>query len=135
MSPILLLIFFLSPLYAQIRQACIRNVCIQIEIVDSPQDRSRGLMFREKLGEKEGMLFIFKDRGRHNIWMKNMKFPLDIIWINQDKIIVDIRKNVPPCSQYECPSYTPQVNAKYVLEVNAGFTDKHKIGVGEAVKF
>ncbi|MBU1999321.1 MAG: DUF192 domain-containing protein, partial [Candidatus Omnitrophica bacterium] len=93
---ILVLILLFSPLQAQTRQACVRGVCVQVEVVDSPEDRSRGLMFRDKLGEKEGMLFIFDERGRHNFWMKNMQFPIDIIWINQDKVIVDIRKNIPP---------------------------------------
>ncbi|MFH1398426.1 MAG: DUF192 domain-containing protein [Candidatus Omnitrophota bacterium] len=131
---ILIFILFLSPLQAQTRQVCIRNVCIQVEIVDSLEARSLGLMFRDKLGEKEGMLFIFEEKERHNFWMKNMRFPIDIIWINQDKVTVDIHKNVPPCTD-ECPSYTPQVNALYVLEVNAGFSDKNKIRVGDAVKF
>lgn len=130
----LLFILFLSPLQAETQKACIRKICIQIEIVDTAEKRSQGLMFRDKLGEKEGMFFIFPERGRHNFWMKNMKFSLDIIWINQDKVIVDIRKNVPPCAN-DCPSYTPQVNAKYILEVNAGFADKNKIGVGDAVRF
>ncbi|MFH1507762.1 MAG: DUF192 domain-containing protein [Candidatus Omnitrophota bacterium] len=131
---ILVLILLFSPLQAQTRQACVRGVCVQVEVVDSPEDRSRGLMFRDKLGEKEGMLFIFDERGRHNFWMKNMQFPIDIIWINQDKVIVDIRKNIPPCKN-ECPSYTPQINAKYVLEVNAGFIEKNKIGIGDRANF
>jgi uncharacterized membrane protein (UPF0127 family) len=135
LSPFLLLTLFLLPLQAQTSlMVCVRKVCIQAEVVDSAEKRAKGLMFRQKLGEKEGMFFIFEDRGRHNFWMKNMKFSIDIIWINQDKVIVDIRKNVPPC-QNECPSYTPLVNAKYVLEVNAGFTDKNKIGIGDQVNF
>ncbi len=130
----LIFILSFSPLQAQTRQACIRGVCVQIEVVDSPEARSQGLMFRDKLDDKQGMFFIFEENGKHNFWMKNMKLPLDIIWISQDKVIVDIRKNVPAC-QNECLSYAPQVNAKYVLEVNAGFIEKNKIEIGDRADF
>lgn len=129
-----------------IKKVCLRDVCVQVEIADTDVKRQQGLMFRESLAESEGMLFIFKKEARHSFWMKNTKFPLDIIWIDRDKRIVDIKAGVPPCKEiYEsfdggnreksCESFSPREKALYVLEVNAGFTEKNKIWAGDKVSF
>lgn len=96
--------------------------------------RERGLMFRKYLAPDEGMFFILGDEGAHSFWMKNMQFSLDIIWIDENKAIVEIMQNVPPCSEV-CPDFIPQRKAKFVLEVNAGFTQKNQIKVGDIVEF
>lgn len=117
-----------------IKQVCLKDVCVQVEIADTDSQRQRGLMFREGLSDNQGMLFIFEKEEKHNFWMKNMQFPLDIIWIDKDNKIVDIKTNVSPCKDY-CESLIPQSEAMYVLEVSAGFVEKQTIIVGDKVNF
>ena len=87
-------------------------------------------MFHNKLSEKEGMLFVYESEGIYKFWMKNVFFPIDIIWIDSNLSVVYIKKNVPPCSKVQCQTYTPPVTSKYVLEVMANFTEKYEIKVG-----
>ena len=92
-----------------------------VEIADTPESRTQGLMFREDLPLDQGMLFIFPESKPYEFWMPNLAFPLDIVWIDSFQNIVDV-KTVPPCQKEvisECPSYQPKGAAKYVLEVNA----------------
>jgi uncharacterized membrane protein (UPF0127 family) len=117
-----------------INKVYIGNTCIRVDIVDSGREREQGLMFRDGLDEDQGMLFIFEKEGKYCFWMKNMNFPLDIIWINRDNKIVDIKKNVP-CSQDNLEVLVPNDSAIYVLEVNAGFADKNKIEIGDRISF
>ncbi len=107
------------------------NTCVLLEIADSEFSRARGLMFREELPEKSGMLFIFSAEGIYSFWMKNTLIPLDIIWLDKDLRVVYIKSFVPPCKSYDCPSYNPEVKAQYVLEVNAGFCDFHQIKIND----
>lgn len=135
----LIFIFFLifcSLCCAQppIKEVCFQNICVQAEIVDTESKRQLGLMFRKSLPENEGMLFIFEQEERYNFWMKNMQVSLDIIWIDKDKRVVDIRINVPPCKD-SCEGLTPRGKAQYVLEVNAGFTERNRIKIGDEVSF
>ena len=116
------------------RRVCFENVCVQAEVADTESKRQLGLMFREGLAENQGMLFVFEEEGRHSFWMKNMKFPLDIIWIDEDWRVVQIKTNVQPCKD-SCESITAQAKAKYVLEVNAGFAGRNKIKIGGKVRF
>ena len=96
--------------------------------------QSKGLAIRDSLNENEGMLFIFETPQKYSFWMKDMKFPIDIIWINQDGKIVHIEKNLPPCVfLLPCPSYTPKDDSLYVLEVVSNFTNKFNINVGDPV--
>ena len=105
------------------------NTCISPELADSEFSRARGLMFREELPEKSGMLFIFPAEGIYSFWMKNTLIPLDIIWLDKDLRVAYIKSFVSPCKSYDCPSYNPEVKAQYVLEVNAGFCDFHQIKI------
>lgn len=134
--PPILLFLFLSLAFASTgtKTLCIKNTCIQTEVADDDIARQKGLMFRDKLSDNQGMLFIFEEQGLHNFWMKNMKFSLDIIWINKDKKIVEIQKNASPYSK-SCPDLVPSKESLYVLEVNAGFVEKNKIGLGDGVSF
>jgi len=114
---------------------CIRESCFQVEIVDTPEERATGLMFREELAQDRGMLFIFEDDGIHDFWMKNTKIPLDIIWISQDMVVVYISRDTRPCRADPCPSVNPEKIARYVLEVNAGISDSAGIEVGDKATF
>ncbi|HDH41471.1 MAG TPA: DUF192 domain-containing protein [Candidatus Altiarchaeales archaeon] len=101
--------------------------CIEVEIANNDKSRRIGLSGRDSLREDAGMLFVFDEEGRYDFWMKGMRFPLDIIWINKDKRVVHIARNLPPCQRSSCPTYAPENNSLYVLEVNAKFTEKYNI--------
>ena len=81
------------------------------------------------------MLFIFKKLDYHGFWMKNMEFPLDIIWIGADKKIVDICQGALPCKDSTCNIILPKYPAAFVLELNSGFTKDHNINIGDKVLF
>jgi hypothetical protein len=113
------------------------NTSVNIEVSDTIASRQLGLSYRESLDPNSGMLFVFDSYNIKYFWMKDMKFPLDIIWIKDDTI-VDISKDVPPpkdgVSLNQLPTYSPKEKVNYALEVNAGFADKNKIKVGDKVK-
>ena len=93
------------------------------ELAITPEERQRGLMERELLEEDNGMLFVFSEEDAYSFWMRNMKISLDIIWIDADGSVVYFVKDVPPCVQSPCQTYSPNANALYVLEVNPGVVD------------
>jgi len=110
----------------------IDGIVLEVQIADTDPRRARGLMFQEQLPLDEGMLLVFDDANKRSIWMLNMQFPLDVIWIDDNNKVVFIEKNVPPCKTaletVTCPSYKGgSKDAKYVLEVTAGFVDAFKI--------
>lgn len=107
-------------------------VDIDIEIADDELERMRGLMDRLILPEFAGMLFIFEKDEPRSFWMKNTFISLDIIYINSNKEIVSIQKYTQPKTTSSIPSEKP---AMYVLEVNAGFTDKYGISPGDKIEF
>jgi len=111
----------------------IGDVSLFVEIADTEEERRKGLSDRVSLDESSGMLFIFDQPSAGGIWMKNMHFPIDIIWIDENYSIIDIKQNAQPESFPEV--FYPKTNAKYVLEVNANFTKQHDIFVGDQVHF
>lgn len=134
---ILFFIFSLSCLsYAAPQEAlktvCIKDVCVYVEVADTDAARQQGLMFRKNLPEGRGMLFVFEAEGRYGFWMKNMKFTLDIIWIDKEKKIVDIKPHLSPC-QEACEIFGPPDKILYALEVDAGFAGRNKIEIGDKV--
>lgn len=112
------------------KTVCINEKCFSAEVSDSPAKMAKGLMFRKSLGQDEGMLFLFKESGKYSFWMKNTLIPLDIIWIDSSNEIVFIRKNAMPCINDYCPAINPDKDAKYVLELNAGLSEKYNFSVG-----
>jgi len=115
---------------------CFGDNCFEVEIANDSSERSRGLMFRENLDSDKGMLFIFEKEGEYPFWMKNTLIPLDMIWINEAKEVVFISQNSQPCKEEaSCPLINPGVNAKYVLEINAGISEKIGLKNGDKVKF
>ncbi|MEM2909303.1 MAG: DUF192 domain-containing protein [Candidatus Bilamarchaeaceae archaeon] len=107
-------------------------VTVTVEIADNPIKRAKGLMFRQSLGEYEGMLFVFTASGRYSLWMVNTTIPLDAIFFDENRRVVDIIR-MKPCNLPPCPTYSPKKNAKYILEVNAGFAEAH--GITEGCEF
>ena len=106
---------------------------IAAEIVESPQELARGLMFRDHLEPGEGMFFIFPSLDFHSIWMKNTKISLDIIWLSPELRVIHIERNVPPCYEDPCPSYLPLQKAAYVLEVKGGVAEKEGLSPGDTI--
>jgi hypothetical protein len=116
-------------------QVCIDGKCFKVEIAKTPQQRERGLMYRDSLATNSGMLFVFEQEGNYPFWMKNTKIPLDMIWTNKDKKVVFIAKNVRPCDVDQCPNIISDKTAMYVLEINAGLADKIGIKQGDGFDF
>ncbi|MBF0386122.1 MAG: DUF192 domain-containing protein [Candidatus Omnitrophica bacterium] len=114
---------------------CFEAKCFNIEIVSKPDELMRGLQFRKELPENSGMLFVFSYNDRMSFWMKDTFIPLDMIWLDDLRKVVHIEKDVPTCKEDPCPSYSPTKAARYVLELNAGSADKHKIRIGDQAKF
>jgi uncharacterized membrane protein (UPF0127 family) len=116
------------------RKVCVNNTCVIAEIADSPQQRNRGLMFRKDLDDKHGMLFVFEGEARYGFWMKNMNFPIDIIWIDGNRDIIDIYEDALPCKDI-CKTMLPRAAAQFVLEVKSGFVRTKRIKAGDKVFF
>lgn len=105
---------------------------IKVEIADDNSERAKGLMFRERLNENNGMLFIFDNEENQTFWMKNTLIPLDIIFIGENLNIVDM-KYALPCKMEPCALYKSAQPSKYVLEVNSGFAAKNGIRTGDKI--
>jgi uncharacterized membrane protein (UPF0127 family) len=108
---------------------------LQVEVMVKPEDLRMGLMFRPSLAQDKGMLFVFEASDFHTIWMKNCKFPIDILWLDEDKKVVHLEEAVPPCSAEPCPVYSTLKRASYVVELNAGQARKEKALPGSTVVF
>ena len=102
---------------------------VMVEIADEPDEREQGLSGRESLAEKHGMLFIFETSGYHGFWMKDMRFSIDIVWMDDNWRVVDIHRSIAP-STYPT-IFKPKLPARYVLELNAGAADSMKIDHGQ----
>jgi len=109
------------------------EIKVNVEIADTPQKQSKGLMFRENLKWDHGMLFIFDNESVFSFWMKDTLIPLDIIFIDKAFKIINIVDNALPCNIEPCPDYSSEKPTKYVLEVNAGFVEKNDIEEGDFI--
>ncbi len=105
------------------------------ELSVNEEQRARGLMFREEIHENQAMLFIFAEEDIHSFWMKNMRFPIDILWLDRNRRIVHIESSVPPCPHEPCPTYSPAAAAAFVLELQSGCSEKHGLGVSDRLEF
>ncbi len=114
----------------------IKDLIVYVDLAKTPEQQAKGLSIKNTLNENEGMLFIFDTPKEYSFWMKDMKFPIDIIWISSDNKIVHIEKNLQPCTFFLfCTSYSPNANSKYVLEVPSNYTAKNNIVIGDRVDF
>lgn len=105
---------------------------IELEIADNEEEIGYGLMYRKEMGEKQGMIFLMDVEEKQSFWMKNTFIPLDIIFVNSKKIVVGISKNNQALDETPVES---ENNALYILELNAGFTDKFGIEEGDRIDF
>jgi uncharacterized membrane protein (UPF0127 family) len=118
------------------RQISIGNNIFTVELATTTFERARGLSFRANLAEGTGMLFVF-DPGIQNFWMKDMNFPIDIIWIAGNKVVgfAEDAKPQPGASLWDLTIYTSPDGVDKVLEVNAGMVAGDGIKIGDAVTF
>lgn len=104
---------------------------VQAELAANPSERQRGLMFRPSLPQNGGMLFLFNQSARWSFWMFNTLIPLDILWLNEDREIIFINRDAPPCPGQPCPTYGPNAPSRSVLELAAGEADRRNLQVGD----
>lgn len=106
---------------------------VDVDIADTDTERSRGLSGRKYLGDYEGMLFLYESEVNNPFWMKDMLIPLDIIFIDKDNFIIDIKEHQQPCEENYCPSISSSEPFQYVLEVNSSFCEENNIKEGYLV--
>jgi uncharacterized protein len=111
----------------------IQDKPFQAEIADTPEKLTRGLMFRQKIRDDYGMLFVFPDNDYRSFWMKNTLISLDMIFLNRQQQIVAMHESVPPCKADPCPSYDSKYPARYVLELNGGMAKKLNLKIGDKI--
>ena len=104
---------------------------IMLDIADSPSERMKGLSGTPSLAEDKGLLFIFDTPSTHGFWMKDMNYPIDMIWLDKSFTIVGLKENATPESYPE--SFAPSSPALYVIEVNAGISQKHGLKIGDTL--
>lgn len=104
------------------------DVALNVTVADDSAERIQGLSGVESMGDFEGKLFIFDESDIHGIWMKDMKFPLDILWFNEDLELVHFERNVRPETFPDV--FAPDEPARFVLEMNAYFVDSLQLQEG-----
>ena len=109
------------------------NQTISLMVASDQVSREKGLGGRPYLANNEAMLFVFDDVTQECFWMKDMKFPIDIVWLSTSKRVVHIEKNIYPASYPK--TYCSMMPAKYVIELNNGYTDSLNIKEGQALNF
>lgn len=117
----------------------VHDTAFPVELALTPAQRAQGLSGRPNLAPGTGMLFILEEEAVHPFWMKNMRFPLDMVWVSAHCMVVDITLNAPPPApgqtEADLPLFTPKFPARYVLELNAGEAPSTAIQVGDRVSF
>ena len=105
---------------------------IKVSIANTPESRARGLGGAKSLAPNEGMLFIFDTDAKYQFWMKDMLLPIDILWLSFDGKVVDMQENVSPATYPRV--FTPNLPARYVLELPAGFARDNNVRFGDIVR-
>ncbi|MEW5855576.1 MAG: DUF192 domain-containing protein [Myxococcota bacterium] len=108
------------------------EIALKVEIAEDNTQRSHGLMFKERLPDGEGMLFVFPETSEHFFWMKNTPLPLDMIFLGEDRKVVGVYENATPLSTARMGVGKP---SRYVLEVPAGWARANGVGPGTQVRF
>lgn len=114
---------------------------IRVETMVRKEDMMRGMMFREHLPENRGMVFVHGSPGMYPYWMHQVKVPLDMLWLDEGKRIVEIVPGAPPCpvtgeeAQQRCPNFGGHQQASYVVELASGMVRKHNLKFGDRLEF
>jgi len=110
----------------------VKDVPVRVDLATTPKLQQRGLSGREQLEPDEGMLFVWEEAAPRGIWMKDMRFPIDILWLDGAGRVLDIKRNAVPESYPEV--FYPRTPATFVLELSANFTELHSVSIGDVVK-
>jgi len=114
------------------RKIKIRGHVFTVEIAASPSEKEKGLGYRNSMPKDYGMLFVFENKEKYSFWMKGMRFPLDFLWIDGNRI-VDITQKVPVATGDTLPVCEPRVPVDKVLELNAGVVENLGISAGDTI--
>lgn len=112
----------------------INNHAFILEKAITLSEKQQGLMFRKSLPENHGMIFIFNGEETQTFWMKNTLIPLDIIFLDKNLRIVDIKENVQPCRSDPCETYSSIVPAQYVIELNGKTAENIGLKKGDIIQ-
>ena len=116
----------------RIYYAYVNDAPLKVAIANTEESRAQGLSGIEKLPQNHGLLFVFPDEEKYGIWMKGMKFPLDIVWLNENLKVVHFVEGVSPNTYPKI--FYPPTTARYVLETNTGFIAEHGVDEGTKLK-
>jgi uncharacterized membrane protein (UPF0127 family) len=105
----------------------INDVFVHTLIANTAKSHRDGLSILEKMNSDEAMLFVFEKEDKHSFWMRNMKFPIDIVWLDKNKRVVYIKENAKPSDYPEL--YTPDKKAMFVIEFVDGFVKENDIDI------
>ncbi|HVX67835.1 MAG TPA: DUF192 domain-containing protein [Bryobacteraceae bacterium] len=110
---------------------------IQAEIMRTPDEMMRGMMFRDSLAPDRGMLFVHQQPGNYPYWMYQVRIPLDIMWLDRDHNIVEISAGTPPCkgAASQCPNYGGHARAQFVVELAGGRAAANGLKLGDHLQF
>jgi hypothetical protein len=109
----------------------IDGIPVKVEVADDENERRLGLSNRPRIPENRGMLFVFDTADHYGIWMKDMQFPLDIFWLNEDGVIVAMWEYAHPDSYPQV--FEPDQPANYIVEVTGGFAEIYNIEIGDTI--
>lgn len=114
----------------------LNDTVFRVELAEDGNSQAMGLMYRQELPTDSGMLFIFNEELPRAFWMKNTLIPLDILYFDRHKKLVSQQLSVPPCKNTisTCPNYPSEKPAKYVLEINAGMSQKYGFKIGDELQ-
>lgn len=130
---VIFLIFILfNILKEEKNEVCFKKNCFEVELAITEEQQNVGLSNRTYLENNKGMLFVFNEEGDYPFWMKDMKFPLDLIWIDKNGIVVDMAKDTKPCGPL-CFGIYPEKKASYVLELNANTSNVVGLDLGDKI--
>ncbi len=108
---------------------------VNLILAKTESERKKGLSGRKSLPQDQGMLFKFDSKAKYGFWMKDMLFPIDIIWLDDNTVVYVVKNAAPPTQAPALVVYYPSKDANYVLELNAGQADKFGIKEGTTIKF
>ncbi len=135
LAGVLLFLLTVAAEAAEVGRVQIGNrVVVTVEVARTEAEKIRGLSGRENLAPGAGMLFVYEAPARPVIWMRGMRFPLDILWIRNGRIVGLVHGAKPPAPGEAPPVYAPREEVQYVLEVPAGFAEHHEIVPNDSVE-
>ncbi|MEY4602242.1 MAG: hypothetical protein RL292_183 [Candidatus Parcubacteria bacterium] len=115
------------------KEVMLGNMLFRLEVADTFALQERGLSYRQSLAPQTGMLFVFDTPGMYYFWMKDMNFPIDIVWLDQNKKVVHIEHALSPSTYPD--SFGPETPTQYVIEIPAGEVKGAGLSKGDVVSF